>query len=514
MATPNEKLASSLKALKALQDTDRLAIRASDLTRTHRERLVSEGYLRPIVKGWYMPSRPEERPGDSTAWTMSIRQFIRGYCDARFGEDWFLAAEQSLLLHAAATTLQLQIQVRAPRANNNRIELPNGSSIFEYQTTDFPDRGDVVILDHLRVLSLPLALCRVAENFFRSRQNDARICLLAVRDPSDLLKHLASPGQPVVAGRLAGAMRAIGRPDIAERLKGALEALKHTFVESNPFVAPVPYLAIRAGESAYAIRIRALWADMRGVVIAAFPAEPEEAIDIEVYMKDVDDRYVTDAYHSLSIEGYHVSDALIQKVSQGDWSPDNPDDRKHRDAMAARGYYLAHLEVKKAIRRILLGENPGMVLRQGHSQWYQALFAPSVTAGILLTHQLAGYRNDQVFIKNAHHVPPSKDAVRDAMPVLFELLEAEPSAAARAVLGHYVFVYIHPYMDGNGRIGRFLMNCMLASGGYPWTVIQSEHRDQYMSALDRVVSDGDIGEFAAFVGAQVSGQMGTKPRRR
>jgi len=38
------------------------------------------------------------------------------------------------------------------------------------------------------------------------------------------------------------------------------------------------------------------------------------------------------------------------------------------------------------------------------------------------------------------------------------------------VLGHFVFVYIHPYLDGNGRIGRFLMNLMLAAGGYPWTV--------------------------------------------
>jgi len=74
----------------------------------------------------------------------------------------------------------------------------------------------------------------------------------------------------------------------------------------------------------------------------------------------------------------------------------------------------------------------------------QALFSPSVQGGILKASDLAGYRNDQVFVRDALHVPPSKDAVRECMPVLFELLEAEPEPQARAVLGHFLFVYVHP----------------------------------------------------------------------
>jgi Fic family protein len=74
-------------------------------------------------------------------------------------------------------------------------------------------------------------------------------------------------------------------------------------------------------------------------------------------------------------------------------------------------------------------------------------------------------------------------AVRDCMPAFFELLHEEPEPAVRIVLGHFVFVYIHPYMDGNGRIGRFLMNVMLAAGGYSWTVIPVERRNEYMGAL-------------------------------
>ena len=63
------------------------------------------------------------------------------------------------------------------------------------------------------------------------------------------------------------------------------------------------------------------------------------------------------------------------------------------------------------------------------------------------------------------HTPPNHEAVRDTMPVLFDLLEEETNASVRVVLGHFIFVYLHPYFDGNGRIARFLMNAMLASGG-------------------------------------------------
>ena len=71
------------------------------------------------------------------------------------------------------------------------------------------------------------------------------------------------------------------------------------------------------------------------------------------------------------------------------------------------------------------------------------------------------------------------------------------------LLGHFVFVYIHPYMDGNGRIGRFLFNSMLASGGYSWTVIPVERRRDYMAALEQASVNGDITAFSQFLGKLV-----------
>jgi Fic family protein len=89
------------------------------------------------------------------------------------------------------------------------------------------------------------------------------------------------------------------------------------------------------------------------------------------------------------------------------------------------------------------------------------------------------------------------------MPVLFNLLEQETEPGVRAVLGHWLFGYIHPYADGNGRMARFLMNVMLASGGYPRTVIRVEDRNAYFDALDRASIDTDIKPFAEFIARRV-----------
>jgi hypothetical protein len=64
-----------------------------------------------------------------------------------------------------------------------------------------------------------------------------------------------------------------------------------------------------------------------------------------------------------------------------------------------------------------------------------------------------------------------------------------------------------PYPDGNGRMARFLMNAMLASGGYPWTVIRVEDRDAYLAALDRASIDMNIEPFAAFIAERVRWSM-------
>jgi fido (protein-threonine AMPylation protein) len=515
MATPAEKLAQSLEALQALQKRALVAIRSTDLSRTHRERLLKGGFLQQVMKGWYIPSRPEEVTGESTAWYASYWQFCAAYLNARFGTDWSLSSEQSLLLHAGNRTVPRQLLVRVARNARNKVtRLPYGTSLLDIQAS-LPDARDVIDFDGVRVFSLPAALIGSTPRIYVQNPTDVRAALAMVRDASEILSRLLEGGHSTIAGRIAGAFRNMGRARIADEIVATMRAAGYDTRENDPFEAAAPLLLNTRQTSPHVIRIRLMWHAMRGPVIARFPAAPGLPRDTRTYLKQVQDAYVSDAYHSLSIEGYRVDRALIERVRTGNWNADvNEDDRNQRNALAARGYWQAFQAVQDSVRKVLEGQNAGSVADEDHRVWYRELFAPSVTAGLLRPADLAGYRTDQVHIRRSMHVPPNREAVRDLMPAFFELLRDETESSVRTVLGHFVFVYIHPYMDGNGRIGRFLMNVMLASGGYPWSVIPVGERNAYLAALEKASVDQDIAPFADFLARIVEVRLasGAAPR--
>lgn len=500
MAAPSEKLAESLEVLKTLQEDGRISIRSIDLSRVHRERLVDKGYLQEVMKGWYIPTRPDEIAGESTAWYTSFWHFCAGYLEKRFGQSWSLSPEQSIKLQVGNRTVPLQLYVRSPNANNKITNLLHGTSIVEIKSSLVQKAEIIIDPDGLRLFSIPSSLVNCAEDFYRRNSTDARAALGMVRDASELLSPLLEGGHSIVAGRIAGAFRNIGRDRIADEIIKSMRAADYDVRENDPFEAKSPVIISSRERSPYVHRIRLMWQSMREPILSVFPASPGLPKDTDAYLKQTADTYLQDAYNSLSIEGYKVSAELIERVRHGNWNPENEEnDRNHKNAMAARGYWQAYQAVQASLKDILKGDNAGVIVDRDHSTWYRELFAPSVTAGILKAPDLAGYRNIPIYIRRSMHVPPNVDAVRDIMPVFFELLMEEQEPAVRIVLGHFVFVYIHPYVDGNGRIGRFLMNAMLASGGFPWTVIPLEQRDRYMNALEIASTQQDILPFAAFI---------------
>jgi len=511
MASPHEKLAASLDVLRALQDRDVIAVRSADLTRTHRERLVKNGFLRGVMKGWYIPARPDDGAGESTAWYASFWGFCAAYLQNRFGTYWSLSPEQSLLLHVGNMTVPRQLLVRSPKARNKVTALPHETSLFGTRAA-LPEAGQVVEKDGLRLFSVPAGLVSSGSGFFRQNAADARAALAMVRDPSDVLVLLLEGGRTRVAGRLAGAFRNIGHARIADDIVKAMQTAGYDVRENDPFENNTNLIFPTREQPPHVNRIRHLWQQMRAPILRHFPAAPGQPSNIAAYLKVADDIYVTDAYHSLSIEGFRVSPELIERVRGGEWNPDeNEDDREHYNALAARGYWQAYQSVRESVRKVLGGNNPGTVSDDDHGDWYREMFGPSVTAGLLRPADLAGYRNGQVFIRRSMHVPPRHEAVRDCMPALFDLLREESEPSVRVVLGHFVFVYIHPYADGNGRMGRFLMNVMLAGGGYPWTVIPLDKRDDYMAGLESASVEHDIAPFAMLLGRLVSDSMEGKP---
>lgn len=393
MAAPSEKLADSLQALKALQDKGIVAIRSADLGRTHRERLARNGFLHGVMKGWYIPARHDQSAGESTAWYTSYWDFCAAYLEHRFGDQWCLSSEHSLALHVGNRTVPQQLLVHTPQGGNKPIKLPHNTSLFDVRYA-LPDKKDVVVLNGLRLFSLPAALVACGAGFFEQRPTDTRAALAMIRDASDVLAVLLEGGHSTVAGRLAGALRNIGRDRIADEIIKTMKSAGYDVRETDPF-ARKPSLSLPLREpSPYVNRMRIMWKTMRETVIETFPAAPGLPADKEAYMKRVDKVYVSDAYHSLSIEGYRVSAALIERVRSGTWNPDDDEqDREHKDALAARGYHDAFRSVRQSVEKVLKQQTPGVIASDDHGDWYRALWGPSVQAGIITAADLAGYRN-------------------------------------------------------------------------------------------------------------------------
>ncbi len=493
------------KALaEALSRVERQArqgiIKSSGMQRTDRERLQRAGWLQPIMKGWYLLGQSADaQPGNTTLWHGHFWDFVRYYLGDRYGEACCLSAECSLNLHTDATTIPRQVVAMTANGGANTLNLPHDTSLLVY-----PDPGnlpsDSVQLKGLQIMPLPLALCRAAPRYFETSPLNAELALRLV-DPVELSRILLEGAHTRAASRLMGAYQFIGEPERAERIKGDMAAIGYRLSPVNPFRSKRPLLGASSKRSSPLVgRLQALWEGMRDTVIEVFPKAPGLPKDGSVYLASMEDIYQHDAYNSLSTEGHQVTPELIEKMRLIQWNPDTSlQDQAQMAALAAKDYYETFQRVEKNIGAILVGEDPADIVRGNLHDWYRALFSASVQAGILNAADLAGYRNRPVYIRGSQHVPPSHQALMDGMETLFTLLKQETEAAVHAVLGHFLFVFIHPYPDGNGRLGRFLMNTMLASGGYPWAVIRLKRRQQYMDVLEQASIGGDIRPFSEFV---------------
>lgn len=502
MAQPFHKLlAASLRNAKRIADHQ--VIKTEQLSRVDRERLIKANCLQKIVRGWYLFCTPGTEPGESTPWYASFWDFVRLYLTERFGNDYCLSPEASIDLHLGKNYLPPQIIVVAKSGGATVLKLPHNTSIMMYQDKkNFPKEIDKT--QGINALPFEYALSKMTVSFYQQQPQEAEIALRMLESPEKILRFLLKEGMAQQAGRIIGALRHLQKEDFADAILTAMEAAGFSIIESNPFQQKPLLTNPHILKSPYSARIKTLWEKTRSEVIKIFPTPAKTAKERKLLLKNIDNVYVQDAYHSLSIEGYQVSEELIEKIAAGSWQPEeNEEDRQHKNAMVAKGYYEAFKAVKATINKMTGSSSPIDVLQSDFSNWYLALFSSAVTAGIIPAEQLAGFRNQAVYIRGAMHIPPPHDAVRDCMGTLFECLGNEENPAAKAVLAHWLIGFIHPYIDGNGRIARFAMNAILVSSGYPWTIIHVENRKAYMDALEQASIHGDISSFSRLIAKEL-----------
>ena len=204
---------------------------------------------------------------------------------------------------------------------------------------------------------------------------------------------------------------------------------------------------------------------------------------------------VFDAYHSTTMEGYRISPEIAEAIVRGDAMVDATQDAKSLEAaMAVQGYSKAFDDVLElaAARALITG---GVIL-----DLYEALYRPSVEARIVEPHDLRRWRNGPVTLRGWRHVPPNYKKIDDLISGLVTFAaRTDVAAITRALLVHLEFVTVHPFYDGNGRLGRLLMNLVLLSAGYPWVTIRSDERIPFFSSIERAQVEDDTRPFIEFL---------------
>ena len=111
------------------------------------------------------------------------------------------------------------------------------------------------------------------------------------------------------------------------------------------------------------------------------------------------------------------------------------------------------------------------------------------------------YRKENVTIKGATHIPPDYLKVPELMEKLILTYNtwSEYHPIIQAALLHGELVKIHPFVDGNGRTSRLLMNLDLMNSGYNPVIIKKESRLKYYEALDKAHTTGNYTDFVKLV---------------
>jgi fido (protein-threonine AMPylation protein) len=505
--TNAEKLARALKELYAVTGSDKGVIKGNQLKPVTRTLLLEKGFLREVLKGWYFVSDPHADEGDTTPFFANYWEYLAKYLGERFGKDYCLSSADSLLMHAQCNVIPKQVSINLAVNQCHYQELAHGYSLMMFQSGKLPNEEYIATINGLRCMSAEMCLTKLPPTGYHRWAEEVLLLISTLNDPGILagLYEINTAG----ISRIVGAARKIGRTNFADSIVNQLSSAGYKLVETNPFKEAITYRLSSPNRSPLYNRIKMQWEKQRQPVLKHKPDERVKGLSVNEFLDKIEAIKIYDAYHSLSIERYRVTEDLIKKVESGEWSPEiNPEDRKQIDAMAAKGYLDTFKAVKEAIGSALNEKSHSRVaaeiFSQAHQGWYQLLFKPSVDAGILQQRDLFGYRRNRVFLRGSLHSPPHYDYVLDGMEALKECLLTEEDAFVRAVLGHWLFGFIHPYMDGNGRMARFTMNLMLTCDEFPWTIIKVDDRQEYMAALEKASVEQDIEPFARFISKCIS----------
>lgn len=323
---------------------------------------------------------------------------------------------------------------------------------------------------------------------------------------TDLERVYAAIGKPVVFARIGELAREAGNTELADRIGITLHDLgakvpSPSKTGRDSLVLPSTLI--------HAPRTGAPWLDRfaelfgraaKGLRDAKVQTQPKTRLSRSDILVVARAAKREDTYHSTTIEGYRVSRDEVDAILSGNPTSAGRTPEEVERLMALKGYTVAF---DKTLDLMPERTGPVQLTEALIHDINTALWWPSIDAGIVLATDLRAWRSSPAFIRRSQHVPPGPEKVSGLMTLYCRLVnELDVPTVRRAAIAHWAFETIHPYADGNGRIGRLIMNLMLGSEGWPWVTIVAEDRTEYFNVLQRAQVDEDFGPLGRFLAAR------------
>src|SRR5690625_979606 len=198
------------------------------------------------------------------------------------------------------------------------------------------------------------------------------------------------------------------------------------------------------------------------------------------------DFLVKSTYHSNAIEGNTLTVYETKAILEDGITIAGKSMREHLEAINHKQAIILTEEIvknKDALSEILIKELHAIILHR----------IDQSNAGT--------YRKHDVLRSGASHTPPRYLARQQLMENLIVWYNKKPKLhpLVKATMLHSKFVNIHPFVDGNGRTARLLMNLELIKSGYLPIIIESEQRFTYYEVLDIAAVEGNFTPFIQFI---------------
>ncbi len=181
-------------------------------------------------------------------------------------------------------------------------------------------------------------------------------------------------------------------------------------------------------------------------------------------------------YHSNAIEGSRMTVAQTAEVLAG-----------HSVPGRELSEMLEVVNHKNALLYVLDQVKPGFEIHEAY-----LLKLHEIVMFDFATKLPGRYRTGYVNLTNTEKVLPNAQQVPLRMKAwLDQVNDPGKDVISKSALDHYEFESIHPFFDGNGRVGRLILLTQLLSRGYPPAIIEIDDRNKYYVALGK----GDLGDF-------------------